>query len=192
MVIPPMSLPSELQALIDEVDRLEDEARRLIEGLDDRQVNLQPPGGGWSVAQCLDHLARMNVHYVGKVLPAARAAQGRGPFEGLHPGWFARRFIRYLEPPVGMKSKTAAEAEPRPELSGPAAVQAYVDSHEPYRELVALAAQTNPDRVIVPNPLISRVRMKVSSILLIVPAHDRRHLWQAREVLRKLEVGSGK
>lgn len=178
-----MPLPEALQKLIDDTDAAEDEARRLVEGLDDAQVNLPPPGGGWSVAQCLDHLARMNVHYIGAVLPLARAARGAGTFDGLHPGWFARWFIRSMEPPVKRKSRAPIpEVMPGAELSGAAAVEAFVASHVPYRELVAVALETNPDRVIVPNPFFSRVRMKVSTVLMIVPAHDRRHLWQARRV----------
>lgn len=187
-----MSLPRELQALIDEVNRLEDEARRLTEGLDDRQVNLQPPGGGWSVAQCLDHLARMNAYYVGSVMPVARAAaKTPGAFDGLHPGWFARWFINSMEPPVKRKLKTpTSEVSPALEIPRDRAVEAYIDSHGPYRELIAIAAVTNPDRVIVRNPFYKQVRMKLSTILLVVPAHDRRHLWQARVVVEKLKVKS--
>ena len=182
-----MTLPPALQALVDEVKRLEDEARQLVVPLDDRQVNLPPPGGGWSVAQCLDHLARMNVHYIGAVMPAARAARPEGVFDGLHPGWFGRWFIRSMEPPVTRKSKAPIpEVMPGAELSGAAAVEAFVASHGLYRELVALAADTNPDRIVVPNPFFSRVRMKVSTVLLVVPAHDRRHLWQAAQVIRQI------
>ena len=183
-----VSLPAALHALVDEVDRLEAEARRVVEGLDDRQVNLPPPGGGWSVAQCLDHLARMNVFYVEAVTAdARRAAKTAGAFAGLHPGWVGRWFVRSMEPPVKRKMKAPiAEVRPGPTLSREEAVDAFVASHGPYRELVALAAETNPDRVIVHNPFYKRVRMKLSTVLLIVPAHDRRHLWQARNVVETI------
>lgn len=183
-----MPLPAALQTLIDEVDAAQQEARRLVDGLDESQVNWQPPDGGWSVVQCLDHLARMNVFYVGAVMPAARrAAKTPGAFAGLHPGWFGRWFVRSMEPPVKRKLKAPiAQVKPGPQISCEQAVDAFVASHGPYRELVALAAETNPDRVIVHNPFYKRVRMKLSTVLLIVPAHDRRHLWQARNVVETL------
>jgi hypothetical protein len=177
-----MSLPAELQSLLDQIDTTEQEARRLVDGLDDLQVNRQPDGGGWSVAQCLDHLARMNVFYVGAVMPPARDAAGRpnGSFAGLHPGWFGRWFINSMEPPVKRKMKApTAEVTPPAEIPRDQLVSAFVDSHGPYRELVALAARTNPDRILVRNPFFRHVRMKLSTVLLIIPAHDRRHLWQA-------------
>ncbi len=178
------SLPDALQALIDQVDAAETEARALVSGLDDREVNWQPEEGRWSVAQCLDHLARMNVFYVNAVMPAARdgAGRGAGTFSGLHPGWFGRWFIRHLEPPIRRKSKVPTpEALPRAHIPRDEVVAAFADSHRPYRELVALAAGTDPDRVIVRNPFLALVRMKLSTILMIIPAHDRRHLWQARQ-----------
>lgn len=183
-----MSLPEALQKLIDETDAAEDEARRVVGGLDDAQVNLSPPGGGWSAAQCLDHLARMNVFYVDAVMPdARRAARNPGAFDGLHPGWFARWFIRSMEPPVTRKLKAPnAEVTPGPRLTRDQAVEAFITSHGPYRELVAIAAETDPDQVIVRNPFYKRVRMKLSTILLIVPAHDRRHLWQATRVVKQI------
>jgi hypothetical protein len=67
-----------------------------------------------------------------------------------------------------------------------AAVQGFVASHTGYRELVRLAATLDPNRVVVPNPFIGWIRMKVSTVLLVIPAHDRRHLWQARQVKAQL------
>lgn len=184
-----MPLPAALQTLIDEVDAAQQEARRLVDGLDEHQANWRPDDGrGWSVVQCLDHLARMNVFYVGAVMPAARAAaKTPGAFAGLHPGWFGRWFIRSMEPPVKRKlTAPIAQVKPGPQISREQAVDAFAASHGPYRELVALAAETNPDRVIVHNPFYRRVRMKLSTVLLIVPAHDRRHLWQARNVVEAI------
>lgn len=184
-----MGLPSELQSLMGQIDAAEQEARRLLDGLDDRQVNWRPDDGGWSVAQCLDHLSRMNVFYVGAVMPAARdaAARANSSFAGLHPGWFGRWFINWLEPPVTRKAKApTAEVTPPAEIPRDQLIPAFADSHGPYRELVGLASRTNPDRIIVRNPFFRHVRMKLSTVLLIIPAHDRRHLWQARNVVERI------
>jgi predicted double-glycine peptidase len=65
------------------------------------------------------------------------------------------------------------------------ALDAYVRSHEPYREMVRIASGVDANRVTVRNPFVPLVRMKLSTVLLIMPAHDRRHLWQAAQVKTK-------
>jgi hypothetical protein len=40
--------------------------------------------------------------------------------------------------------------------------------------------------VVFPNRFIPAVKMRLATVLLIVPAHDRRHLYQARQVRKAL------
>ena len=182
-----MTLPAGLQALIEETDANEREARAIVDGLDDRQANWQPDEGrGWSVVQCLDHLARMNPFYVEAVLPRVRAAAKHpvGSFEGLRPTWIGAKFVASLEPPVTRRFKAPnARVVPAAQMPVADAVASYLHSHTRYRELVSLSAGFDPNRVSVPNPFLKWVWMRVSTILLVIPAHDRRHLWQARNVL---------
>jgi DinB superfamily len=180
-------LPPELQGLMDDVDAAEQDARGLVRGLDDRQVNWQPDGGrAWSIAQCLDHLARMNGFYVEAVLPRVRrAAAGRTqPFASPSPTWMGRKFVASMEPPVTRRFKApSARVVPASQMPGADALASFVNSHTRYRELVRLCAGIDPNQVRVPNPFFKWVWMRTSTILLVIPAHDRRHLWQARQVL---------
>ncbi|MCC7180310.1 MAG: DinB family protein [Acidobacteria bacterium] len=187
-------LPAELQDLIDQVDAAEADARTLVRGLDDRQANWQPDGGqAWSIAQCLDHLARMNSFYVEAVLPRVRrAAEGSvAPFESLAPTWLGRKFVESMEPPVTRRFKVpAARVAPASDMPVADALAAFGNSHTRYRELVRLCAGLDPNRVRVPNPFFKWVWMRASTVLLVIPAHDRRHLWQARRVLARPDFPS--
>lgn len=180
-------LPPELQGLLDDVAAAEQDARGLVRGLDDRQANWQPEGGaGWSIAQCLDHLARMNGFYVEAVLPRVRrAAEGAtAPFESLAPTWLGRKFVESMEPPVARRFKAPnARVTPASQMPVTEALASFVNSHTRYRELVRLCAGLDPNRVRLPNPFLKWVWMRASTVLLVIPAHDRRHLWQARRVL---------
>jgi len=188
-------LPTELQDLLDQTDAAEEDARELVRGLDDAQANWQPDGGtAWSVAQCLDHLARINGFYVEAVLPRVRRAVERAPapFESLAPTWMGRKFVESLEPPVTRRFKVpAARVAPSPHLPGTDALASFVNSHTRYRELVRLCARVDPNRVRLPNPFFKWVWMRASTILLVIPAHDRRHLWQARGVLGRADFPHG-
>ena len=179
-------LPPDLQRLIDGIDAAAADARALAGRLSDAQANWQPGGGaGWSVAQCLEHLGLTNRVYTAHFLPIAEraGAAGRGRFEGLHPTWFGRKFVAAMEPPPRQKTRTFKNLVPPSSLPLATALADYLASHDAYRALVTAAAAIDTNRVVAANPFVRGVRMRLSTALLVVPAHDRRHLWQARQVL---------
>lgn len=181
-------LPPELASLIRQIDDCENDAAQLVADLDDDGINQRPPSGGWSIAQCLEHLALMNDFYLrgwqDAVTDAAR--NGRGPFRGLHPTFLGRSFANWMEPPARMKSKTIAAADPGARFTRDAILSRYKASHDVYRGLVGSAEAVDVNRIVRPNAIIKQVNMRLATVLLIVPAHDRRHLWQAANVKRAI------
>lgn len=181
-----MAMHSELQTLLTAIDAAESDARSLTTGLTDAQANWRPRGGaGWSVAQCLDHLAKINHFYVGHFLPVAERAkaEGRGPFAGMRPTWFGRTFIGILEPPVKQRVKAPKNVVPAASIPLDDVLAAYLGSHDPYRRLVQLSNDIDVNAVGASNPFFKAFRVRVATALQVTPAHDRRHLWQARQVL---------
>lgn len=184
-------LPAALQALVDQIAACEAEAERLLHGLDDDAVNRVPPGGGWSVAQCLTHLVLMNDFYLRGWPEAVRAAVAaqRGSFRGLHPTLPGRWFVRAMEPPYRMKGKAVAATQPTAPVPRQALLPSFVASHDTYRALVRDAAAVDVNRVVAPNAILPAARMRLATVLLLIPAHDRRHLWQAANVRRSTTPG---
>jgi hypothetical protein len=175
-----------LDALLRAIAEVEADAVALTTPLSDAQGNWQPGGGrGWSIAQCLDHLARSNAVYTGHFLPIAERARSAGgrPFAGLHPTSLGRWFVRSLEPPPRQKTRTFKRLIPASSIPLAEALSALRASHDAYRRLVGAAAEVDVNRVVAANPFFSFVPMRLSTALLVIPAHDRRHLWQARQVL---------
>jgi hypothetical protein len=185
----PDPLPPELQSLLDAIAACEREAAAIVTDLSDEAVNWQQrPGQSWSVAQCLDHLSTINSYYLSgfaRRLDDARR-EGAGSFHGLSPTAVGRWFIKTQEPPVRRPIKAPAVAVPKSNLPRAGLVEAFVRSHDLYRAMIEAAAQVDVNRVTAPNPFLKFVRMRISTVLLIVPAHDRRHLWQAQNVKRAL------
>jgi hypothetical protein len=182
-------IPRELQELLDAVDAAERQAETLVADLSQEEVNWQlDPGRSWSVAQCLDHLTVMNEFYPRTFprLVADAKERGVGPFAGLHPGPVGRWFVASMGPQPRIKLKAPNQAVPRANLQRDALVPAFKASHDMYRALVRSCADVDVNRVKGPNPFYSFVPMRVATILQIIPAHDRRHLWQAENVKRAL------
>ena len=91
---------SDIQAIEDALNTLEQEARSVAAGLTEDQGTWRERPDSWSVAECLDHLAIANEVYVRAMEPpAARALeQGRRrrrpALPGLVGGWFVRKAVR--------------------------------------------------------------------------------------------------
>jgi hypothetical protein len=120
------------------------------------------------------------------VYDAAKAE--RGPFTGLRPTVVGRWFAWSLEPPVRMRAKAIGAVTPGPRFARDAILARYKAAHEGYRHLVRTAAAVDVNRIVRPNAIVNRVNMRLSTVLLVIPAHDRRHLWQAANVKRAVRA----
>jgi hypothetical protein len=188
-------LPLELRQLLDAVDACEQNAEALVTDVSEQEVNWQQQAGAsWSIAQCLDHLTRMNAFYLRGFAPLMDAAVQRGgsEFRGLTSSLVGQWFVNSQEPPVKRKLKSPAPTVPRSNLPRDGLVEAYKASHDVYRALVDQAAHVDVTKVTGPNPFVRWIRMRVSTVLKIIPAHDRRHLWQAENVKRALKTSGAR
>lgn len=185
------SLPPDLRKLWDDMDIADRAAEALAARLSDEEFFWQPEEGRrWSVALCLDHLAVTNVAYGAAIRGGIEQAKARGwTRKGpAAPGFFGRRFVASMEPPVRMRTKTPGKIRPRPARSRDEILRAYREAHDEVRRLIGEAASVDVNRATFPNPFVSLFRVKVSTGLNVIAAHDRRHLWQAQQVEQALRA----
>jgi hypothetical protein len=102
----------------------------------------------------------------------------RGPVQ---PGRLAAWFIRILEPPVGRRFRAPRTIVPASALPVGEALARFLAAQAAARRLLAANADLDLSVRFV-NPYVTGLRLRVSAGFLIVAAHDRRHLWQARRV----------
>ncbi|HXG54609.1 MAG TPA: DinB family protein [Vicinamibacterales bacterium] len=179
------TLPEDLQTIVSDVDAADRAAEAIAARVTDEAFQWQPDGGRrWSIAQCLDHLAAVNGLYTAAIRVGVKNAQALGWTRTgpAVPGFLGRRFIALQEPPVTRRVRAPEKVQPRPRRSREEIMKAYRDAHDDFRQLVSECAQLDVNRATFPNPFFSLVRVKVSTGLLVLPAHNRRHLWQAEQV----------
>jgi hypothetical protein len=182
--------PTDLNNIVNELDRTDGEARALVSTLSEAQLNWQPGGGtGWSVAQCLDHLAQSNALYTPALRAAVRKAKTRPahPWKSIQPGWLGRLFIREMEPPPKRKIKAQKKVTPASQLKGTEVLKAFLAAHDQVRALIEEARDLDLNRIRFRNPFLRLLPWTVGTGLFIIGAHDRRHLWQAQQVLQAME-----
>jgi len=174
----------ELQDCLRQIEAVQRDAQALVAGLSDAPFNWRPEPGRWSVAQCLDHL---NVA-TAKTLPAfdraIRDARSRrlvapGPFRY---GWFANWMVRSMEPPVKRRMRTVKIFTPAPEGSVAEVVPEFLRVCDQLAERVRRADGLDLTRARVVSPVTRLLRMPLGAYFAFILAHERRHLWQARQV----------
>jgi hypothetical protein len=185
-----MALPSELQAIIDQLDSVNSEARSTVEGLSEELGCWSPGPGSWSVSECLDHLAVTNRIYIAAMKPSADRARAKGRLrvQPAIPGFVGSWFLRSIEPPVKARFKAPKIIRPRTAPLLADAFAAFMESQLPVREFMLSNADLDLATIHFPNPFIPGVRFSLATGLHVIPAHARRHLWQARNVRKQAQA----
>ncbi len=174
-------LPDDRAALIAELERLEREYAALAEGSDRESWNHQAvPGKSWSVGQCLDHVAKINGLYVEPLREAAaRAPRGSPP---LRPNLLGRWFVAEMEPPAKRRLPAPTPATPASDLDPETTVTAFRAVQGDIVSFVRDSAELDLNRVRFRNPFMSGLKVfNVATGVLVIAAHERRHLLQAEK-----------
>lgn len=180
-----LTLAPELDAFRRQYEGLAEQADALTSGLDDEQFNWRPPSGGWSVAQCIDHLNVTAREYLPKLdagIAAAipRGMYGQGPF---HYNWLGRMFVRSQEPTTKLKYKAAAAFMPAPSRRKPETLAAFRAYQVQFIDRLRQANGLDLSRVRVQSPVARLLRLPLGSAFALTIAHERRHLQQAQNVI---------
>jgi hypothetical protein len=181
-----MSTPADITSLESAFALNAHDARALVDGCDETTGTWRPAPGSWSIAECLDHLATSNRVYLAAMRPSAERARERGRLRrgpavpGLLGGWF----VRSLEPPArrGLRTRAPRTIQPRSSPALADAAQQFFASHHEVERFLAGFADLDLAGVGFPNPFLRGVRFSLATGIHVLAAHERRHLWQARNV----------
>jgi hypothetical protein len=176
----------QLETVLDEAENVTLVAKKLVAGRSHTDLTTSLEATSWSVAQCLDHLA----HTTNVFVPAISSAVARAPRlttnRALRTGTLARLFVRNLEPPYRLRFKVPAPLVPRQHDFNSAWV-AFEESQARLAKTIRSAAGLAIDQVRVESPVYARLSYNVYGALLMLTAHQRRHLWQIDQTLKALD-----
>jgi len=178
------ALPPELERLSSDFQQSIDQVRELLDSTSEENLRKRPSRDRWSALECVAHLNLSNEAMLPGIrgaLETAKPVSGRVP-EAYRMDLAGRLLAWSLEPPARIKLKASASA--MPVESGPPreVLDRFVRQHEELRRLV----EVSPGRAICDEKMKSpfaNIRYNAFSAFRIIAAHDRRHLWQARQAL---------
>jgi hypothetical protein len=185
--VPPghLTLSSELDAFRLQFEELANDADAMTSALTDDQFNWRPPSGGWTVAQCIDHLNVTAREYLPRldegIADAIRGGlYGEGPF---HYTVLGRLFVWSQQPTTKLKYKATKVFEPSPSRQKQETLAAFRAYQVQLVDRLRQANGLDLARARVSSPVVAVLRMPLGSGFALVVAHERRHLQQARTVL---------
>lgn len=172
--------------MLDQLDAIKRDGEAIASGLSDAQLNWHPAPERWSIADCLQHL---NVG-VSKTIPAfdtaiangrAKGRTATGPFKY---GWFARLVAGSMEPPPKFRMKTPPMMRVPLTATYRAAdlLPEFARVRDQLASRVRQADGLDLARVRTISPVNRLLRLPLGAYFQFILAHERRHLWQARQV----------
>ena len=178
-------MTSEREDLERQIESVIAEGDRVLAGLSGAQVNWRIAPDRWSVAECVSHLdvsIRAVLPALDRAVETARARGLVGSGTGRY-GWFAHWMVRSQEPPVKRRMRTFPVFQPVAAHHDAARLLAEFRAvRGELRERLARAEGIDWGRAKVVSPASRFFRLPFGAYVAFLLAHDRRHLWQAREV----------
>lgn len=177
-------LTTELAALEGQFAAVKTEASQLVKGLTEAQFNWRPDPRSWSIAECLLHLNIVGDRYVHVLETAladarARGLVGQGPFGY---GRLGKWILAGTEPPPRRRYRAPRAFTPSHGQPITAVMPTFLHLQEQLMLRLEQADGLDMARVKVPALEAGRFRFNLQLTFAWIVAHERRHLWQARQV----------
>lgn len=175
----------DVDALAGEVRRQSAEVAGIFGELPDEVTRWRPDETRWSLAGHVAHLAIINRAYLDvmeeKILVARARDDAGGPFR--HPR-ITTRFVAMMEPPPARRVKTFRSMVPDPDTEGRSAVDDFTALQARLEGLLDRSGGLDLGRVRFGSPFLPLLRFSLGTGFAMILAHNRRHLWLMRELMR--------
>lgn len=170
------------------------QAESFISGLDEQVFLQRPAEDTWCIAECYHHLIKHGEIYFDIMQNGLDAHVGEAagvdidrPFK---PRWVWKGIVSFFEPPYKFRVKTLKPFIPAAagELTKDGVLEGFADLQVRFISQLeeARRQQVGLNSVKVRNPVFRFLKMTLSECYAILNAHQRRHQWQARQILALL------
>lgn len=173
-----------LETLENRVESHLSQAIRHFQNLDDTTLLRPAANGGWSIAQCLQHLNSYGDYYFPLMDKSLKNANNQPIKSDFESSWLGSYFIKMMEPETGKKKYKAFKGHiPAADLDAQAVVATFIQQQEWLLELLKKAQTTDLNAIRIPISITRLVRLKLGDVFQFIIAHNERHIQQAMRLL---------
>lgn len=165
----------------------------LQSSVNSNQLVTKPSSNTWSVAECVAHLIEFgNIYFknINRKIETAPSDKA-DPTQDFPPRLIWKGIIKLFEPPYKLKLKTIKSFKPKQASHNDASeiFDTFLELQDRFIDQLNRCRQKgiHLNNIKVSHPLLPFIKMTLSESYAVVEAHQRRHLWQAEQVLTKLQ-----
>ena len=175
---------SELEGYLEEIRYIRQDVIAIVANLGDSQFAWQPAPERWSIGECFEHLNLTAAAFIPAIDAAIDDARARnlrsdGPF--VYP-LFERLFVASNEPPPRRRFRAFKPYRPPARLSPDAVMTAFSAWQDRFVERIKKADGLDLRHARRRSPILPIMKWSLGTMFALVLAHERRHIWQARQV----------
>jgi hypothetical protein len=174
---------------VQEFDKITFEAEMLFSKLSSEQLNWKPNAQTWSIAQNLEHLIVVNETYY-PILRALKNGAYKKPFLANFSfivSFFEKTVFNAVKPDRKNKMKTFPIWEPGQNSVRNDIVYQFKKHQTELQTQINEANELLNNRIVISSPASRIVVYRLEIAFDIIVTHEKRHLEQAKEILRELK-----
>lgn len=157
------------------------EAVSCFQNMSEPQLLAPAADGGWSIAQCLDHLNSYGHYYLPQIKQAMDAHQQERSGGIFKSSWLGAYFTRMMEPRTGKRKMKAMKGHiPAANLDAQAVVAEFIRQQEVLLDYLQQARKVDLNTIRIPVSIAKWIRLKLGDVFQFIIAHNERHVLQAR------------
>ncbi|MFT4648520.1 MAG: hypothetical protein ACI9X4_001745 [Glaciecola sp.] len=172
-----------LDDLLRQSAQLTEQTQTLAAELSEEQLQWRPEGGGWSMAQNLQHLVTTARLYAPGLNRQIEKAVRKKPYKGeeFEPTWLGGGFAKFVGPEG--ESKMKAPKKFRPELTPePGSLDRFLGEQRCGEGRMQACLDVNLRRWKIHSPAFILMRFTLGDAFTLLIAHGQRHINQAQAI----------
>jgi hypothetical protein len=181
-----MERRSQLRELEQQFRDLAAQVTCLVQAVSQEQLVARPKRFRWSIADCIAHLHLTSCGYLALLAPvlgnAGKAADAENADGAAYRMDLAGRFMKWsIEPPYRIRVRTTSDLLPQ-SFDPQSLLKDFLQSQSDLIGMIHAAGGLPLEHIKIVSPLSRHMRYNAFSCFHILAAHQRRHIWQARQI----------
>ncbi|GGD59100.1 hypothetical protein GCM10011514_23830 [Emticicia aquatilis] len=140
--------------------------------------------GGWSIAQCLEHLNSYGVYYLPLFKKGLYASQDDMRVETIESTWLGKLAIDSMNPEKGKKKFKARKGHiPEVILDAKAVIAEFINQQEQLLQILRIAKNKRIQQIKIPISIAKFLKLHLGDAIQFLIIHNERHIQQANRNL---------
>lgn len=171
-----------IENLIEDVELHLSDTTKFFQNLSNEALLKPAENGGWSIAQCLEHLNSYSQYYLPQIKKGLEnASKTENNF--FESSWLGAYFTKMMRSSSTKKYKAFKNHIPDENLDSAVVLAEFIEYQETLLNCLKQAQNIDLERIKIPISLTKWVKLSLGDVFQFMIAHDERHIQQAKRNL---------